>query len=72
MSSAVSLGAGGHLKGVEVTATMTRPPSKPAMTSRERERSVLCVELVAAFDEAGRRRRVEIGAERDDEDVGVE
>ncbi len=38
----------------------------------QRERPVLCVELVAAFDEAGSRRRVEIGAERDHEDVGVE
>ena len=27
MSSAVSLGAGGHLNGVDVTATITRPPS---------------------------------------------
>ena len=26
---AVSLGAGGHLNGVEVTATITRPPAKP-------------------------------------------
>ena len=32
--SAVSLGAGGHLNGVEVTPTMTRPPSKLAKTSR--------------------------------------
>ena len=36
------------------------------------ERSPLCVELVASFDEPGRRGRVEIGAECDDEDVGVE
>ena len=34
MSSAVSLGAGGHLNGVDVTATTTRPPPKPASTSR--------------------------------------
>ena len=33
--SAVSLGAGGHLNGVEVTATITRPPSKSASTSRK-------------------------------------
>ena len=34
MSSAVSLGAGGHLNGVEVTPTMTRPPAKSRSTSR--------------------------------------
>ena len=28
------LGAGGHLKGVEVTPTITRPPPKAARTSR--------------------------------------
>ena len=30
ISSAVSLGAGGHLNGVDVTPTTTRPPSKAA------------------------------------------
>ena len=33
-SRAVSLGAGGHLNGVEVTPTTTRPPGKSARTSR--------------------------------------
>ena len=33
INNAVSLGAGGHLNGVEVTATTTRPPSKAASTS---------------------------------------
>ena len=33
-SRAVSLGAGGHLNGVDVTATMTRPPGKSARMSR--------------------------------------
>ncbi len=32
--SAVSLGAGGHLNGVEQTPTITRPPPKSASTSR--------------------------------------
>ena len=31
---AVSLGAGGHLNGVDVTATSTRPPGNSASTSR--------------------------------------
>ncbi len=30
---AVSLGAGGHLNGVDSTPTITRPPSKSASTS---------------------------------------
>ena len=34
INSAVSLGAGGHLNGVEQTATITRPPGKLANTSR--------------------------------------
>lgn len=34
VSSAVSLGAGGHLNGVEVTATTTLPPGKRSSTSR--------------------------------------
>ncbi len=38
----------------------------------QRERAGDGVELVAALDQAGRGRRVEVGAERDDEDVGVE
>jgi hypothetical protein len=33
-SSAVSLGAGGHLNGVEVTPTITRPPGNASSTSR--------------------------------------
>ncbi len=33
-SSAVSLGAGGHLNGTEQTPTTTRPPAKSARTSR--------------------------------------
>ena len=33
-SSAVSLGAGGHLNGVDVTPTTTRPPPKLSSTSR--------------------------------------
>ena len=33
-SSAASLGAGGHLYGVERTPMITRPPAKPASTSR--------------------------------------
>ena len=33
-SRAVSLGAGGHLNGVEVTPTTTRPPSNRSSTSR--------------------------------------
>ena len=62
-SSAVSLGAGGHLNGVEVTATTTWPPSKASSTSRSRERARHRVELVAGLDQprgvprgAGRRR----------------
>ena len=34
INSAVSLGAGGHLNGVDVTPMTTRPPPKPASTSR--------------------------------------
>ena len=33
ISNAVSLGAGGHLNGVDVTPTTTRPPSKASSTS---------------------------------------
>ena len=33
-NSAVSLGAGGHLNGVERTPMITRPPPKSASTSR--------------------------------------
>ena len=36
------------------------------------ERTLDRVELVAAFDEPGGCRRVEVGAERDHQDVGVE
>ncbi len=36
------------------------------------ERAALGVELVSSFDEPWRRVRVEVGTERDDEDVGVE
>jgi hypothetical protein len=32
-SSAVSLGAGGHLNGVEATPTITLPPAKRSSTS---------------------------------------
>ncbi|WP_327010516.1 hypothetical protein OHA72_26595 [Dactylosporangium sp. NBC_01737] len=32
--SAVSLGAGGHLNGVDVTPTITRPPANRSSTSR--------------------------------------
>ena len=38
----------------------------------QRERAGVGVELVAALDQAGRRRRVEVGAERDHQDVGLE
>ena len=38
----------------------------------QRERAGHRVELVAALDQPGRGRRVEVGAERDDQDVGVE
>ena len=34
ISSAVSLGAGGHLNGVDVTPMTTRPPPNPAIVSR--------------------------------------
>ena len=34
MRRAVSLGAGGHLNGVDVTPMMTSPPSNDARTSR--------------------------------------
>ena len=60
------------MNGVDVTPTITRPPSKSAEHVAQRERAGDRVELVAALDEPGRRRRVEVGAERDDEDVGVE
>ena len=55
--SAVSLGAGGHLNGVEVTATITRPPAKLASTSRNANAPFLRVELVPALDEPGCRAR---------------
>lgn len=34
ISSAVSLGAGGHLNGVDVTPTTTRPPANRSSTPR--------------------------------------
>ena len=71
ISSAVSLGAGGHLNGVEVTPTITRPPSKSASTSRSANAPAHRVELVAALDEArasppggGRRRARRPGCRR--------
>ena len=72
MSSAVSLGAGGHLNGVEVTATITRPPSKRLEHVAAREGAGHCVELVARLEQPGRGLRVEVGAERDHQHVGVE
>ena len=70
-SSAVSLGAGGHLNGAPHTPTITAPAVNAASTSRSagaRDR----VELVAALDQARASRDVEVGAERDDQDVGLE
>ncbi len=49
-SSAVSLGAGGHLNGVEVTPTTTRPPSKFLQDVTEGKSSGHGVELVAVFE----------------------
>ena len=39
INSAVSLGAGGHLNGADVTATITRPPSKFGEHVAQRERA---------------------------------
>ena len=72
MSSAVSLGAGGHLNGVDVTATITRPPSNALEHVAAREGAGLRVELVARLEQPGRGLRVEVGAERHHQHVGVE
>ena len=72
ISSAVSLGAGGHLNGVDVTPTTTRPPSNRVQDVARRERAGDRVELVPALDQAGRGRRVEVGTERHHQDVRVE
>ncbi len=69
MSSAVSLGAGGHLNGVEVTPTTTRPPANAVEHVAQREGPGDGVELVTRLEQSGRRRRVEVGAERDHQDV---
>ena len=71
-SSAVSLGAGGHLNGVDVTATITRPPSKSASTSRRAKAPGHRVELVPPSTRPGVALGVQVGAERHHEDVGVE
>ena len=71
-SSAVSLGAGGHLNGVDVTPTTTRPPSKRVEHVAEREGAGHRVELVARLDQPGVASGCEVGAQRDHQDVGVE
>ena len=71
-SSAVSLGAGGHLNGVEVTATTTCPPSNDDEHVTRRERAGHRVELVAGLDQARRRLRVQVGPERHHEHVAVQ
>ena len=53
ISSAVSLGAGGHLKGVLVTATMTRPATEGGQHLAQCEGALDRVELVAASSSPG-------------------
>ena len=48
------------------------PPVEPGEDVTQRERPLLCVELVPALDEPGCRARLEVGAERDHEDVCLE
>ncbi|MBL7627700.1 hypothetical protein [Frankia nepalensis] len=72
-SRVVSLGAGGHSNGVEVTAD--HPPAAELVQHRpRRERARHGVELVPGLDDEPwrRRRRVQVGAERDDHDVALE
>ena len=60
------------MNGVEVTPTITRPPSKVASTSRSGERSVHCVELVSRLDQSRRGAGVEVGAQGNDHHIGFE
>ena len=61
------------MNGVESTPMMTRPPSNSAQDVTRRERSLDGVELVAApLGEARGGLRVEVGAERDDQQIGLE
>ena len=60
------------MNGVDMTPTTTRPPAKPSSTSRRREGGVFGVEVVAPLEQSRRGRGVEVGAECDDQDVGVE
>ena len=70
-SSAHSLGAGGHLNGAPHTPTIARPSENGAAPRRSRVGAGDGVELVAALGEPRRRVEVVVGAERDDEDVGL-
>ena len=72
MSSAVSLGAGGHLNGVEVTPTIDPSTGELGQHVTQGERAGHRVELVAALDQPGRVGRVQVGAEGHDQDVAVE
>ena len=71
VSRAVSLGAGGHLNGVDVTRSapaLREPIEHLAQGEGTRDR----VELVPAFDEPRSRTRIDVGAESDHQDVRVE
>ncbi len=71
-SSAVSLGAGGHLNDFPAHADDSRSQFVPREDLAQGEGSRDRVELVAALHQPRRRRHVVVGAERDHEHVGLE
>ena len=70
--SAVSLGAGGHLNGVEVTPTTTCPPANSVQHIAQRERPGDGVELIAALGKPRSGGWIKICSEGNHQDVGLE
>ena len=69
--SAHSYGAAGHLKNGPSTLTIASPRVERRDDVAEPLRALDRVELVAALDEPRRELGDDVGAERDDEDVGL-
>ena len=67
----VSLGAGGHLKKLPSTPTIDGPRVERVDDAPRVLGAFGRVELDPAVAQAGRRVGVVVGAERDDQDVGV-
>ena len=70
-SRAHSLGAGGHLNGAPHTPITACPLEKPADGIAHPHGALDAVELLTRFGEPGRPVHVVVGAERDDQHVGL-